>query len=94
MLQFLNGVDTWFLKLAVFVLGVYFMWSLRKILTDFKEEVKDLKETIVKLFDRGDDFERRLSNMEGRCEAIQCKGGRRGYDPPERPGYRKDKSYE
>ena len=84
MASLINNVDTWFLQLAVLLLGGYFLWSFRKILTDFKDEVKGLKETIVRLFERGDDFERRLSNIEGRCDLMHGQGGRRSYDPEER----------
>ncbi len=86
----LTKVDSWFLQLAVLLLSAYFLWSFQRILSDFKDQVKGLKETIVKLFDRGDDFERRLSNIEGRCDVMHGQGGRRSYDPVERPELRKD----
>jgi len=84
MTALLDRIEPWFLQLAVLVLGGYFLWSLKNVLTDFKDEVKGLRETIGKLFDRSDRFEKRLSNLEGRCDAIHGSGGRREYDPPER----------
>ena len=86
----ISKIDPWFLQLALLLLSGYFLWSFQRILSDFKDQVKGLKETIVKLFDRGDDFERRLSNIEGRCEVMHGQGGRRIYDPVERPQARKE----
>jgi len=74
----LEHVDGWFLQIAVLVLSGYFLWSIRNVLSDFKDQVKGLKETIGKLFDRHDDLDRRLSSLEGRCEATHF--GRRATD--------------
>ncbi len=90
MTSLIGSVDAWFLKLAVVLLGGYFLWSLRKILADFKEEVKGLKTLIGKVFDKTDNFEHRLSSIEGRCEAMHGNGGRRKYDPLHRLSMRED----
>jgi len=83
----LDKVDPWFVQILATALAGYFLWSVQKILRDFKDQVKELKETLRKLFDRGDDHEHRLSHLEGRCDAMHGKapGGRRDYDPEDRP---------
>jgi len=68
-IQLLNDLDPALWKLGSFVFGCYFLWSMRATLNGFKEEVKDLKRTIEKLFARDDEFEKRISQIEGRCEA-------------------------
>lgn len=94
MLELLKTVDTWFLILAVIllcgavtILGGYFLWSVKGILSGFRDAVEELKTLIEKLFDKNNNHETRLSALEGRCAAMQCAqpGGRREYDPPERP---------
>jgi len=87
----IEKVDGWFLQLAVVGLSGYFLWSIRKILNDFTAQVKRLDETIGKLFDKDDDKERRLSRIEERCNVMHgvngiYRGGRRYYDPDDRPG--------
>lgn len=83
MAALIGNVDTWFLQIAVLLLSGYFLWSIKNVLRDFKDQVKGLRLTIDKLFARGDDFERRLSNIEGRCDLMHGAGtgGRRCYDP-------------
>lgn len=80
----LNDAPLWFLQLAVMVLAGYFLWSIKGVLSDFKDEVKGLRSLIGKLFDQDKNFEARLSTLEGRCEATHHPGGRRGYDPEDR----------
>jgi len=85
----LDKVDPWFVQILALVLASYFLWSVQRILRDFKEEVRGLKETLRTLFQRGDNHENRLSRLEGRCDAMHGKGeppgGRRTYDPEDRP---------
>lgn len=65
----LEQVDPWFLKLATLLLAGYFLWSIRRVLADFKEEVRGLKDLIGKLFDNDKDYEKRLSYLEGKCRS-------------------------
>jgi hypothetical protein len=85
----LENADTWFLQIAVLVLSGYFLWSIRNLLHDFKNQIKDLNLTISRIFVRSDDHERRLSMLEGRCAVMHSGNGhtrgRRNYDPEERP---------
>jgi len=82
-----DKVDPWFLQIMTLGLGGYFLWSIRQTLRDFKDEVRGLRETFKQLFAKDDNHEHRLSRLEGRCEAThgELPGGRRGYDPEERP---------
>jgi len=82
----ITAIPSWFYQLIAFVLAGYFLWSIKRILDDFKEEVKGLKETLRMLFTKGDNHENRISRIEGRCEANhgEISGGRRTYDPEER----------
>lgn len=91
--EFLSTLPAWFLVLsillligAVSLLAGYFLWSVKGILAGFKEAVEELKNLIEKLFDKHDDHEQRLSLLEGRCDAMNCTGGRRSYDPANRQG--------
>lgn len=83
----LEHVDSWFLQISVVVLSGYFLWSIKRVLDDFKNQVQGLKDVIRDLFKRGDSFEHRLSTLEGRCNLMHGNhaGGRRDYDPSERP---------
>jgi len=85
----LENADTWFLQIAVLLLSGYFLWSIRGLLNDFKSQIKELNITSARLFSRGDDHERRISVLEGRCSLMhngdRPGGGRRNYDPEERP---------
>lgn len=90
--EFLSALPVWFLVLsilvlfgAVSILAGYFLWSVKGILAGFKEAVEELKTLIEKLFDKHDDHEQRLSALEGRCDAMHGTGGRRSYDPADRP---------
>lgn len=67
-------VDAWFLKLVAILLGGYFLWSLRQTLKDFKDEVSGLNKLIGKLFDNDLGLEKRVSKIEGRCEARHGEG--------------------
>ncbi len=62
-------LPTWFMQLALVILTGYFLWSIRKILDGLNDQIKLLRETMEKLFARDDDFERRISNIEGTCRA-------------------------
>jgi len=87
MQDMLKSVDPWFLNLSVLLLSGYFLWSIRNIFTGFKEAVEKLANLIDRLYEKHDDHETRISNLEGRCgiaSANAC-GGRRFYDPNERP---------
>ena len=93
MADLLSTVPGWFLVIAVILLvgvvtllGGYFLWSVKGILSGFKEAVEELKELISKLFNKHDDHETRLSSLEGRCDAMHGPGGRRVFDPKERHG--------
>ncbi len=90
-MDFFKEADAWFMQLAIVVLAGYFLWSIKNILDDFKQEVAGLKDLIGKLFAADSKFEKRLSNLEGRCftmhgsgSGIENTGGRRFYDPEER----------
>lgn len=83
-MNILTEAPSWFMQMAILVLAAYFLWSIRGVLADFKDEVKGLKSLIGKLFDQDKNFEARLSTLEGRCEATHHPGGRRPYDPHER----------
>lgn len=94
MVETLKMVPVWFLIIAIVLLvsavtllSGYFLWSVKGILTGFKEAVDELKTLIQKLFDQHNDHETRLSALEGRCDAIRASGGRRCYDPLERPDH-------
>lgn len=80
----MEKIDPWFIQVTVMGLLGYFLWSIRNILSDFKDQVKGLKDNIGKLFDSKDDHEKRLSKIEGRCDVNHGPGGRRSYDPVER----------
>ena len=64
----LEQADPWFLRLAVLILSGYFLWSIRKVLADFSDQVKDLKDLLGKLFEHHDNHEQRLSRLEGVCQ--------------------------
>lgn len=82
----LENADTWFLQIAVLLLSGYFLWSIRGLLNDFKSQIKELNMTSARLFTRGDDHERRISTLEGMHSVGGIHGGgRRNYDPEERP---------
>lgn len=74
----------WFLQLSLLILAGYFLWSIKNVLSDFKDEVKGLRDLVGKLFDQDKSIEARLSTLEGRCEATHHGAGRRGYDHGER----------
>lgn len=87
MSDLLKSVDSWFLVLVVIALGGWFVWSVKNIFDGFTRTVGDLQKLIDKLFDKHDDHESRLSELEGHCKAMHGgpdTGGRRFYDPPER----------
>lgn len=67
----------WFAQGSLVALAGYFLWSIRKILRDFEAQIVMLRKTMEKLFARDDDFERRISSIEGQCRATH---NRRWYD--------------
>lgn len=70
-----KAMDGWFVNLVAFGGACYFLWSIRNILTDLKDEIKELKDFINKVFNKSDDHEQRISRLEG-----ICKGRRFGED--------------
>jgi len=64
MTDFLKTVDLWFLILAVALLGMYFLWSVRQLFADLKQSITDLKETIRELFNTRNDHEIRIKALE------------------------------
>jgi len=76
-MEFLKEVDKWFLILAVFLLGVYFLWSVKKLFGDLKESINDLKNIIKELFDTRNNHEGRIVILETRmsvCESCNNHG--------------------
>lgn len=82
MFEFYKSVDSWFLILALVLLGGWFVWSVRNIFEDFKLSVKELKDVVSKMDGRYDGHEIRLVALETRCDfQHRFDAGRRGYDP-------------
>lgn len=74
-MDFLKGVDTWFLVLAVVLLGGYFLWSMQKLLTDFRNSIEELKEFIQELFKDRNNHESRIVKLETRMSVCEsCNG--------------------
>lgn len=75
MIEMMKNVDTWFLILAVILLGGYFLWSMQRLLTDFRNSIEELKEFIQELFKDRNNHESRIVKLETRiavCES--CNG--------------------
>lgn len=93
MTEFLKTVDSWFLILAVVLLGGYFLWSVQRLFGSLQASLDDLKKLIGKLFDYRNDHDTRITALETRCEIMKCNdprpGGRRYYDPEHHPGDKK-----
>jgi len=67
MTEFLKGVDTWFLVLAVALLGGYFIVSIRVLFTGLQKTLDELKTLIKELFDDRNGHEVRITALETRC---------------------------
>lgn len=88
-----SDAPVWFLIITIALLlmvcmglGGYVLWSLRGILNEFREEVRDLKTVIQKLFSRDEKMDKRIMAIETRCALLHAGtmvGGRRNYDPKE-----------
>lgn len=76
MAEMITKADAWFVNFVALGGAVYFLWSMRGILSDLKAEIADLKAVIKEIFDRNNDHERRISRIEGICK------GRRNNDGP------------
>ena len=72
MIDILKTVDNWFLLLISAALGLWFVWSLKRIFSDLKGSIERLDKTIEKLFAADKDFENRLSTLEGEHKALSC----------------------
>lgn len=67
-MEILKGVPNWFLFIVIFILFsgfstlfVYFLWSMKGILSRIESNTKTL-------FQRYDNHESRISKLEGKCE--------------------------
>lgn len=78
MTAFLQQIDTWFLIMAVALLGGFFLWavkylfngiqaSIEKLGATFKESVDRLEIMIKELFNHRNDHEIRIVRIETRC---------------------------
>lgn len=85
MTDFLKSVDSWFLILAVLLLGYYFIWSLQRLLSSLLQSIDELKSLIKDLFNHKSDHENRIVALETRCDLMHGddvrEPGRRYYDP-------------
>jgi len=71
----LKSVDTWFLIMAVLFLGGYFIWSMKKLLTDFRESIAEVKKFIEELFKDRNNHESRIVKLETRMSVCEsCNG--------------------
>jgi hypothetical protein len=64
-MESLKIMDSWFINLVAFCGAGYFLWSVKKILEDLKDELRQLKELIDKVFSKADNHEQRISRIEG-----------------------------
>lgn len=78
-MDILTSVDTWFLIVAVTVLGGFFLWAVKYIFdgvktsiddldNSVKESTREMKQLIQELFIHRNDHEKRLTMLETRCE--------------------------
>lgn len=63
----LKSIDTWFLLLAVSLLGGYFVWSMKKLVDDFKTTIQELKDFIKDLYEHKNGHESRITTLETKC---------------------------
>ena len=75
----LSSVDKWFLILAVMLLGLYFLWSVRSLFTDLKQSIQELKDTIKELFNDRNDHEGRIKVLETRISVCEACNGNLGH---------------
>lgn len=66
--ELFKGVDQWFLILC----GLGFLFLANRSFSKFDETQKRFQELFDKVFERHDNFESRLSKIEGRCEDRDC----------------------
>ena len=74
-MELLKSVDTWFLILAVALLGGYYLWSIRNLFNDLKKSIDELKLWIQELFKIRNDHESRIVKLETRMSVCEsCNG--------------------
>jgi len=97
MAEFLKTVDTWFLILAVVILAGALMLSAKVMFNAFMKHLensfevlnntmKAFEETIKRLFDKHENHERRISQLEGAHavnHGLDLNFNRRSTDPSE-----------
>lgn len=90
MTDFLKTVDSWFLILAIILLGGYFLWSVNRLFENLGSTIEDLKKLITELFNHRNEHESRITALETRCGLMHGDdprlGGRRYYDPEHHKG--------
>lgn len=88
MVDILKGADAWFVNFIVIVLGCYFVWSVRGILKDLKDSIKDLKTVIKELFEDRNKHEVRIIALETKCAYMHGDNGPGVYEYPRHAGRR------
>lgn len=73
MIDLLRNTDTWFLVLAVVLLAGYFLWSVKNWMTSLTAAIKELKDTISKLFEDRNNHAQEIAAIKARCEARHSK---------------------
>jgi hypothetical protein len=81
MTDFLKGVDSWFLILAVVTLGGYFLFSIKQLFNGLQKTLDELKSLIKELFENRNTHETRITALETRCNERHTV--RSGHDPRE-----------
>ena len=75
----MKAVDPWFLNLMVLLLGGYFVYSIKAMLTGFRESIHDLKTSfqasiddlkklITELYEHRNNHENCITVLETRCD--------------------------
>ena len=67
-MEFLKGVDPWFINMLAFVLALYFVWSIKGLFRDLRVSIDDLKKLIQDLYEHRNDHEHRITALETRCD--------------------------
>lgn len=70
MLELMKTVDNWFLILAVFIFGSYFLWSIHRLFMGLQQSIEELKKLITDLFEHRNGHETRITALETRCKLI------------------------